>query len=330
MAWDSADAIDLKRMRMVLEVARAEAITAAAQVLGLTQPAVSRGIAEVEHALGVRIFERVPRGIRLTEGGERFVARARRILTEVEDLFSEVREERGRVSGRLRVGITISGVHAAFVLGSFARAHPDVGIETATGSPQELCPRLLRGDLDVILGSSTYLRRWRDLDVTVLAPLYLATMLRKDHPLASYARPKEVDVLRYPAIVSEIVEPAYSDLAQRYVHHALPRFQPHYVTDDFDLVQRLVHRTDAYFPLTSLNEAFLDLGRRFLLLRDVLSLQTHHVSFARAANRAPSPALQVLGELLVERVGRAASAARPSAVRRMPTRKVRSRRRLEV
>src|SRR5512139_1815609 len=112
MAIHAAHTVDLNRMRMVVEVARAEAITTAAQVLGLTQSAVSRGVAEVEAALGVRVFERLPRGIRLTDAGGRFVARATRLLAEVEDLVSEVREARARVAGRLRVGVTASGAHA--------------------------------------------------------------------------------------------------------------------------------------------------------------------------------------------------------------------------
>jgi DNA-binding transcriptional LysR family regulator len=103
MALDPTGAVDIKRMRMIVEVARAEAITTAAASLGLTQSAVSRGVAEVEDALGARIFERLPRGIRLTEGGRRFVARARRVLADVDDLVTELRDDRGRVSGRLRI-----------------------------------------------------------------------------------------------------------------------------------------------------------------------------------------------------------------------------------
>jgi DNA-binding transcriptional LysR family regulator len=303
MPSDAANTVDLKRMRMVVEVTKAGAITTAAAVLGLTQSAVSRGVAEVEAALGVRIFERLPRGIRLTDAGQRFVARAGRFLAEVDDLVSEVREVRARVSGRLRIGVTASGTHATWALATFAHAHPDVAIETASGTSQALCPRLIHGELDLILGSSSYLRRWRDLEVTVLAPLHFACMFRKDHPLADRQRPSEVEVLRYPVIFSASVEPTYSDLAQRYVHHGLPRFHPQYVTDDFGLVRRLVHKTDAFFPLMWSNESFGDLGRAFLLLRGVVLLPTHHISFARAAHRPKSAAIEALERLLVQRLG---------------------------
>ncbi len=305
MPIDVANTVDLKRMRMVVEVARAEAITTAAAGLGLTQSAVSRGVAEVETALGVRIFERLPRGIRLTDAGHRFVARARRVLAEAEDLVSEVREARARVAGRLRIGVTASGTHATWALASFARVHPDVAIETDAGPPQALCPKLLHGELDLILGSTSYLRRWRDLEVTVLAPLHFACMFRKDHPLAARSAPSEVEVLSYPVIFSTTDEPSYSDLAQRYVHHGLPRFQPQYVTDDLELVRRLVLKTDAFIPLMWSNESFGELGRDFLLIRGVVEMPTDHVGFARAAHRPKSAAIEVLEHLLVQRLGSA-------------------------
>jgi DNA-binding transcriptional LysR family regulator len=308
---ETANTIDLKRMRMVVEVARSEAITTAAEVLGLTQSAVSRGVAEVEAALRVRVFDRLPRGIRLTDAGQRFVARAKRVLAEAEDLVSEVREVRARVAGRLRIGVTASGTHATWALASFARAHPDVAIETVAGPPQALCPKLLHGELDLILGSSSYLRRWRDLEVTVLAPLHFACMFRKDHPLADRDNPTEVEVLSYPVIFSTTDEPSYSDLAQRYVHHGLPRFQPQYVTDDLELLRRLVLKTDAFVPLMWSNDSFGDLGLYFLLIRGVVQIPTDYVGFARAAHRPKSAAIEVLERLLVQRLGSAAPGGSP-------------------
>ena len=105
-------------------------------------------------------------------------------------VFLGVRDDTHRVAGRLRIGVISSGAAATWALASFARRHHDVAIETCAGTPQSLCPKLLHGELDLIVGSANYLRRWRELEVTVLAPLYFACMLRKDHPLA------EIEVLQ--------------------------------------------------------------------------------------------------------------------------------------
>ena len=82
--------IDLRRLRYIVEAARAKSVTAAAHILAITQPALTRNITEVEEELGVQIFHRLPRGIELTEKGEEFVNRARVILEDVELLSRDM------------------------------------------------------------------------------------------------------------------------------------------------------------------------------------------------------------------------------------------------
>jgi DNA-binding transcriptional LysR family regulator len=301
LALDPTSTVDLKRMRAVVEVARAEAITTAAETLGLTQSAVSRSVAEVEEALGVLLFERLPRGIQLTPAGRHFVEQARRLLLEVDELVAGARHESARIAGRLRVGVISTGGNATGAIATFARQHPELAIEVVNGSPQTLCPRLIHGELDAIVGTSSYLRRWRELDSTLLAPLHFACMVRKDHPLTERADPSELDVLSYPVIVPSTIEPTYSDLALRLLELGLQPFRPHYVADDFELARRIVRGTDAWYPLMHTSESFGGLGSEFGLLRDAIRLPPHHLSIAYAACR-PKGAIAVAFErLLVER-----------------------------
>jgi DNA-binding transcriptional LysR family regulator len=313
MSRERVNNIDLRRMRAVVEVARTQAITTAAEALGVTQSAVSRTVAEVEEALGQRLFDRLPRGIQLTEAGELFVARAKRVLVDVDDLVAEVAVARNRVSGRLRLGIAASGWHAKTALLAFIRAHPAVAVETVHASDQALYPKLLHGEIDLILGSSNYLQRWHDLEVTQLTRLYFACMVRLDHPLAMLGRPSELDVLGYPLILTESVEPAYADIAQRYAHHALPALRPHYVTSDPDLIGSLLQETDAFLPLMHPSPDFGGLGRHFFLLRDVVELPVQYLSYARAAHRPRSRVVEVYERFLLDDLARAEAAAEAAA-----------------
>lgn len=313
MPLDASNTVDLKRMRAVVEVARAQSVTAAAATLGLTQSAVSREIAEIEDALGVRLFERLPRGLQLTPAGSEFVERARRVLADIDDLIGGVRGGAAQVSGRLRVGLISCGAIAAPAITAFAHAHADLAIETHTGSPQALVPKLLHGELDLIVGTSSYLRRWRDLELRLLAPLRVACMFRREHPLRSRARVSELDVLEQPVILPETIEPAHSDLAQRHVAHGLPPLRPRYVTDDFALARRLVDASDAYYPLMHVSPRFGGLEAEFWLLRDVLQLPEHQLAIARLARRTVSVAAAEFEQSLVDRYqGRG---ARGSAIR---------------
>lgn len=313
--------IDLKRMRHVLEVARGQSITTAAETLGLTQSALSRSLAELEESLGTVLFQRLPRGIRLTAAGERFVAGAKRVLGDVEQLISNVRQAGDPLGTRLRIGIAPAGYvsHASEALAAFAREHPAVAVEIVPGSTQALCPRLLNGEFDLIVGSSSYLKRWRELEIRPLVRMHLACLVRPGHPLAApsdAARdpmrdpmrdpprdgPREIDVLGFPLILPESIEPIYSDIAQRFAHHGLPPFQPRYLIDDFDLVRRIVGATDAVYPLMHPDPQFGRLGRHFALLRDALKVPSHFISLAYASSRPKTAAAQRFEALITRKL----------------------------
>ncbi|HEY5646650.1 MAG TPA: LysR family transcriptional regulator, partial [Pseudomonadales bacterium] len=151
--------IDLKRLRYIVEVARAESITTAAETLGLTQPALTRSIGEVERLLGTRLFHRLPRGMQLTEVGVQFVERARQILSEMDDLIADVSYSPERVAGRLRLGVAPTAwlAYARPALIRLAAEYPGIKIEIVNGTVQDLCPRLLRGELSCLLSTSSYL-----------------------------------------------------------------------------------------------------------------------------------------------------------------------------
>jgi hypothetical protein len=91
-----------------------------------------------------------------------------------------------------------------------------------------------------------------------------------------------------------------SVMAQRYLHHALPRLQPHYVTDNFELVKLLVRATDAYYPLMHTSDSFGGLDGRYLLLRDAVEMPPHHLSYAVATHRPRTNVVTAFEKLLTE------------------------------
>lgn len=298
--------VDVKRMRYVLEVARAEAITTAAETLGVTQSALSRSIAEVEASLGLPLFHRLPRGIRLTEAGERFVNGARRVLHDIDNLLNHVREPRELMGGRFRVGFAPSGYvdHGARALRDFARHHPEVGIDVVTGSTQSLCARLMNGEFDALVGSSVYLARWREIEVHPISKMNQACMVRRDHPLAQQPAPTELDALRYPFVLPRSVEPGFSVVGERFAAHGLPPFVPRYVVDDFNVILRIVRNTDAVYVVMSPYSDFNGLAEHAALLENVLDLEPHYIAIAYASHRPRSAAAERYEELLREHLAK--------------------------
>jgi DNA-binding transcriptional LysR family regulator len=126
--------VELRHLRCLVAIVDNGGFTGAAAELGLSQPAVSRGLAALERRLGVRLLRRTSREVVTTPAGERVLVRARRLLTDVEDL---VRDAQGRV-GRLRIGHAWAamGEHTVEFQRRWAARHPDVEMHLVrTNSP---------------------------------------------------------------------------------------------------------------------------------------------------------------------------------------------------
>jgi DNA-binding transcriptional LysR family regulator len=288
-------------MRYIVEVARAEAITIAAETLGLTQPAVTRSIAEVEDELGVLLFHRVPRGMRLTEAGQRFIQHAKRILGDVDDLVTEMREGVEAVTGRLRIG-SAPGTDIQNAMRSFktlARTHPAIRAEIVTGSAETLCPRLVAGEINAIVGASSYLERWRELEVTRLCRYYAGCMVRKGHPLTRMERPAERDVFDYPLLLPESVDAHHSQLAQRYAAHGLV-MQPHYVTDNPFLIRTLINHSDAFHLHHNPDPDFTVIRKDFDVITGLVDLPVRYFCVASSPSHPKTAAFRLFEGILMD------------------------------
>ncbi len=306
--------VDLKRLRYIVEAARAGSVTAASRVLAITQPALTRNIAEVEEELGIQIFHRLPTGIVLTEEGEEFVNRSRIILDDVATLCLETKKRGDEPAGRLRVGFSPAGYIYSLteVMGEFAARYPEISIETVTGTPQSVCPRLIRGELDLIIGSSGYFRRWPDLRVTNLAPLEFACMVKKNHPAVGNNDLTEKEMLSYPLVLPESVDAVYSDLATRYTANGLPAVSARYVTDDMTLVISLLNSTDAFYPLNTIAEVMDFLRADLKMISGVVEFPQHFVCISTMKHRPATAAASAFVDMVTRALVASKSPARES------------------
>src|SRR5215467_2890315 len=96
--------MELRHLRYFVSVGEEEHYGRAAARLHLAQPALSRQIQDLENEIGFRLFERLPRGVRLSAAGKLFLTDARRILQEVEEAKLRAERVAKGMSGTLRVG----------------------------------------------------------------------------------------------------------------------------------------------------------------------------------------------------------------------------------
>ncbi|MGI8525652.1 MAG: LysR family transcriptional regulator [Pseudolabrys sp.] len=120
-------------LRVFVRVMDRGSFSAAAEDLGLTPSAVSKLVSRLEDRLGVRLLARTTRRLVLTAEGETFLARARRIIADIEEAEAEVMRVRGAPRGRLRINAgTAFGLHQlAPALADFLARYPDINVELA-------------------------------------------------------------------------------------------------------------------------------------------------------------------------------------------------------
>lgn len=145
--------MDLKQLRALVTIAESGSMTRAAQLLHLVQPAISRQITSLEHELGVRLFDRTPEGMRPTSDGSALVARARRILGELERARAEIRPDHHDMAGIVTVGIlgSVESLLAADLVTAVAAQQPGIELRLATAYSGHLQEWLDHGDLDMSL-----------------------------------------------------------------------------------------------------------------------------------------------------------------------------------
>jgi DNA-binding transcriptional LysR family regulator len=149
--------IDVRRLRVLVEVARQGSFSAAAAALGYTQPAVSRQIATLEAEVGSVLVRRVPQGAVLTDAGRLLVARGEVVLARLVDAEAELRGLRGLEGGSLKLASFASGAASVLPLAvaRFRDRYPAVELEIAMADPVQSIPRVRAGDLDMALTHDT-------------------------------------------------------------------------------------------------------------------------------------------------------------------------------
>ncbi|MFC0505666.1 LysR family transcriptional regulator [Micromonospora costi] len=148
--------MQIEALDVLRTVVRYGSITAAARELRYTQSAVSRQIAALEAEFGVVLFDRLPRGVALTDEGRRLLPHAEAVLDRLTTARRELDALRGLGGGRLRVGAFPTAVAALVprALAGFRDAHPEVALSLVEGRTPALLERLLAGDADLAVVSA--------------------------------------------------------------------------------------------------------------------------------------------------------------------------------
>ena len=178
--------LDVRRLRVLREVARRGSLTAAADGLSYTPSAVSQQITALEREAGSRLLERRARGVVLTEAGQTLVEHAEVILGRLEaaeaalEALAELRQGHLRMASFATAGASL----LPRAVDAFRARHPGVELTVGQASPQESVQRLRDGRLDLALTVDLDERPAEGVEVIHLLDDPVELALHRDHPLA--------------------------------------------------------------------------------------------------------------------------------------------------
>jgi len=177
--------LDVRRMRVLREVAVQGSFSAAAEALSFTQSAVSQQIAALERETGTILVQRNARGVKLTEAGEALVRHAEAVLARLAEAEAELEAIAGLKGGRLRMAAFESAGATLMPLAikEFRAKHPAIELTMTLGEPEEAEPQLKSGELDLVIGFGSRYAQEDGVERHFLLEDPMFLVLPREHPL---------------------------------------------------------------------------------------------------------------------------------------------------
>ena len=293
--------LDLRRIRALREVASRGSLSAAAESLSYTQPAISQQIAALEREVGTRLLERGTRPVKFTDAGRALVAHAEAVLARLDEAEQELAEIKGLRAGRLRLA-SFSTAFATIVpraLETFTQRHPDVQVSVIEDNLQGLIDRLASWELDLalIFEHEALLEPEVELERAHLFDEPLELLLPSGHRFAG-RRSLRLDQLRDETWIGGLPAGSY----RRILVHSCQEagFEPRvaYRTDDYRAIQAFVAARLGVAMLPRLALSVMPTGLARVAIRPQPPVR--RVFAARLAKSFRSPATDTMVRVLEE------------------------------
>ncbi|WP_105371310.1 pca operon transcription factor PcaQ [Neorhizobium huautlense] len=195
--------VKFRHLHTFVEVARQKSVVRAAEILHVSQPAVTKTIRELEDALGVSVFEREGRGIRITRYGEVFLRHAGAALTALRQGIDSVSQELFDSAPPVRIGAlpTVSTRIMPRAMGLFLAEKTGSRVKIVTGDNAVLMEQLRVGDLDLVVGRLASPEKMAGLSFEHLYSEQVVFAVRCGHPLLESKQSVFEGLSDYPVLM---------------------------------------------------------------------------------------------------------------------------------
>ena len=197
--------ITLRHLRALVALSDLKLIARVSEALGVTQPAVSKQIAELEKIVGVPVVTRDRNRLYLTPIGIRLADHARQALGQLDRAAFDIEAMTSGVSGSVSVGIvsSVAPVLLPRTIALFKRSTPQANVSVFEGHFVELLPQLETGKLDLLIARIWQPQELEGIDQMALFSEPVVVVVGRDHPLGQTEDVKWADVASYPWILPQ-------------------------------------------------------------------------------------------------------------------------------
>lgn len=245
---------DLKDLEYIAAISKAGGVKKAADAVGISQPALTKRMQNLEDKLNLRLFDRQAKGMKLTQAGELFLSESQKLLVHSQDLERRMANHRHGKGGSISIGVK-PGLEDAFFrrsLVEFAEAYPETSFRISIDATPTLSEKLRDGRIDFAIGALGYAdEHGNELVLSSeleFQPLFLVPILlfaRKGHPIFSPTATK-MTPFDYPFTSPAPPLNIINKLKAIYKENNSPYSLPHIQVDDYSLIADLVERTDMW------------------------------------------------------------------------------------
>jgi DNA-binding transcriptional LysR family regulator len=193
--------LDIRQMQYLVEVARRQSFTKAADALYITQPTISKTIKSLEDELGVVLFNRSGKRIELTDAGQIIVSQAQQIVASFQNLTAELDDLRNLKRGHIRIGLPPM-VGANFfpkVIGQFHETYPDITIQLFEDGAKKVEYDVANGSLDV--GVVVLPASQEGLSIFPFVEERMNLVVHPSHQLADRSEVKLIELVNDPFVL---------------------------------------------------------------------------------------------------------------------------------
>lgn len=283
--------MNLHHLKVFLAVAEAGSISAGAERLHISQPAVTREIRDLEASLDLRLFDRLPRGVQLTEGGLRLLDYAQRIFTLERAAERDLRDFAQVEQGELQLGAsaTLGSYLLPPLIRRFRHAHPHIFVSVEVSNTDAVTRLLNEGQISLGFVEGAFDRD--AYEHRLLARDALLPVVAPTHPLARLDSLGAEQLLAYPLYMREPGSGARSSIEQAYSAHGLEA-KAHMAIGSTEALKRLLADGQgiAWLSQRVVERELLSGELHHLPVSDLQIERELHVLWRQGASLSPAPA----------------------------------------